>query len=348
MTTRRRAYDLATITIIAISAAHARAGVEYELVSLLPGDPPGVTSDAYGIDDRYDVVGFSDLGGTRRAFLYRTGVLTPLDTPDGATSTPTDVNKRRRVVGQVSTPAGNAAAIWDRGLLQLLDGFGGVDALATAVNRRGDVVGWSTVPGEQTVRPFVVRGGLLADIGTFPDGTSAWAEDVNDAGVVVGWGNRIDGLDVVIHAARWQNGAVDDLGTLGGPYSRALAVNDHGDVAGFSLRSDSLTTVAFLRPANGAMIDLGTLGGNFSWADDVNGDGVVVGFSSRGTGSDHAFVWRDGVMSDLNDLIAPNSGWELLHARAINRRGEIVGVGIDRNHGGFGFVLRPCRLRRCS
>ena len=41
----------------------------------------------------------------------------------------------------------------------------------------------------------------------------------------------------------------------------------------------------------------------------------------------HAFLYREGRMQDLNDLIPSGSGWVLEEARAINDRGQIVGFG---------------------
>ena len=43
----------------------------------------------------------------------------------------------------------------------------------------------------------------------------------------------------------------------------------------------------------------------------------------------HAFLWQDGVMTDLNDLpIVAGSGWILTAATAINDNGDIVGTGL--------------------
>ena len=45
------------------------------------------------------------------------------------------------------------------------------------------------------------------------------------------------------------------------------------------------------------------------------------------SGGSHAFVYIDGKMWDLNDLIQPNSGWRLDWATGINDFGQIVGNG---------------------
>jgi hypothetical protein len=55
----------------------------------------------------------------------------------------------------------------------------------------------------------------------------------------------------------------------------------------------------------------------------------------------HAFVWRAGVLSDLNDLIGPNSGWDRLqYAYGINELGQITGLGI-LNGVERAFLLTP-------
>jgi probable HAF family extracellular repeat protein len=70
-----------------------------------------------------------------------------------------------------------------------------------------------------------------------------------------------------------------DLGTLGGKVSTAFAINDHGQVVGWSLTADD-EQHAFSWTAAGDMVDLGTLGGSSSEAFAVNSSGLVVGFSS--------------------------------------------------------------------
>ena len=82
------------------------------------------------------------------------------------------------------------------------------------------------------------------------------------------------------------------------------------------------------------VIDLGTLGGTFSGATGVNNKGWVDGFSTLPgetctpptSGCDeHAFLWRDGVMTDLGALGGPNSGVGFWGRRA-NDLGQIAGT----------------------
>lgn len=77
-----------------------------------------------------------------------------------------------------------------------------------------------------------------------------------------------------------------DLGTLGGSDSRALAINDQGQVVGNSLTA-VFTSHAFSWTQAGGIVDLGTLGGPHSNAVAVNESGQVAGSSylamARGT-----------------------------------------------------------------
>jgi probable HAF family extracellular repeat protein len=78
------------------------------------------------------------------------------------------------------------------------------------------------------------------------------------------------------------------------------------------------------------MTELGSLGGTQTNPLAINDRGQVVGSSRTATSgtSTHAFLWENGEIVDLNDLIVPGSGWVLQQATCINASGQIVGTGL--------------------
>ena len=115
-----------------------------------------------------------------------------------------------------------------------------------------------------------------------------------------------------------------DLGTLGGPSSTAMDVNNRGQVVGYSDVSgggDSGIRHAFLWQ-KGKMKDLGTLGGRNSTALLINELGQAAGDSEYGVSEDqHAFFWVNGRMMDIGTL---GGSWS--RAVDLNDRGQVVGV----------------------
>jgi probable HAF family extracellular repeat protein len=131
---------------------------------------------------------------------------------------------------------------------------------------------------------------------------------------------------------------------LGGDHSEANAINNRGEVVGFSKNRNGATRAFLWRPGRG-MRGLGTLGGSGSGAEDINDATQVVGSSETSDGSVHAFLWtaargmevlwtRRGGMRSLGTLDgAPDAG-----ADAINTHRRVVGTSADFFHP---FVWTP-------
>jgi probable HAF family extracellular repeat protein len=94
------------------------------------------------------------------------------------------------------------------------------------------------------------------------------------------------------------------------------------------------------RPARDwTLIDIGTLGGGMSNATAVSDSGYVVGCSERaGASGQHAFIYRDGVMRDLDPDGAPGI---TSCAFAVNNEGIVAGrIGEDIVVWGGGVATR--------
>ncbi len=131
------------------------------------------------------------------------------------------------------------------------------------------------------------------------------------------------------HAFLWtpEAGGVD-LGTLGGPSSRALDINEEGEIVGWS-QVDTLTR-GFLYH-NGQMNDLGDIPQGIlveSKALGINNNGQIVGYGITVDGKKRALIHdRQKGWQDLNELNDQAAEWELTEATANNDYGVIVGNG---------------------
>jgi len=138
----------------------------------------------------------------------------------------------------------------------------------------------------------------LPNPGGLSSGGAAFA--VNDAGQIAG----ISAPTGFFQAVRWDSVTSDPviIGPLrGGVGGEARAINALGDVAGrTTFPSLEVRAMLHLR-AEDELIDLGVLGGSFSEALGVNTLREVVGVSSTAT-IGHGFLWKEGVLYDLNDL----------------------------------------------
>jgi probable HAF family extracellular repeat protein len=130
-------------------------------------------------------------------------------------------------------------------------------------------------------------------------------------------------------------------------------ISDDGEIIGsadFSSTGGSPFDAYVWR--KGAATDLGTLPVDcYSRAMAINSHAQLVGLalSCLNFDFDHAILWENGAIFDLNTLIPKNSSLQLAFADDINDLGEVVGMGVPPGVDpsnvltqGHAFLLIPC------
>ncbi len=256
------------------------------------------------------------------------------------------INNSGQVVGYSIMSDGSTchAFLYDGGPMTDLGTLGGADlsSRANGINTSGQIVGYSMTTGNVS-HAFLYSGGAMTDLNSTLAPNSGWLLQegyaINDGGQIVGIGGYFGSYT---HGFLYSNGGVTDLDADYTHESFPQAINSHGQVAGYALVGGRQN--AFLYNG-GAWTNMGTLGGSYSAAFGINTKGQVVGWSDwSGTvfSSDiHAFLYDNGTMTDLNDLIDPASGWKLYGAGGINDAGQIVGWGYNSSGQQEAFLLTP-------
>ena len=345
------------------------------------------------------VIGVSSASAQTVAFTYTVTDLGVLPDQKDNSSRPAALNDQ----GQVAGTAGTSAFRYTNGGKPQMEDLGKETVTSIArgfgINSPGQVVGDSTFGKTQVSHAAIFVNGAAIDLGTLKKaGAFSRANGINASHQAVGFaGDQRDGQNsraFIIDTSNRFNHLVD-LGTLGGAYAQAWAINDTGFVTGNSQTSDHITTSpvshAFIWSTKG-MYDLGTIGGDFSYGTAINSNNHIAGYSTIDAGNNRvhaflqiandmvdlgslsgaslemdysyafgvnvydqvvgytylpvngpwsvAFVYTNGLMQNLNDLIGDAANnYRLDCATAINDNGEIVAIAYDNSAEAFHAVL---------
>lgn len=279
--------------------------------------------------DRFPYMAWGDLGTTTHAYVWENGELTDLGAVDNTLSSYSTWISSNGIVAGASEKAAfdplvpgivnpsvpdfpeTTAVVWHNGRITDL-GFlpgGGYESQAVSVNNRGEVVGAATnlIPDANS---FALVSVFLLGTG-YPYQSRAFIWDST-------------------HGMR-------DLGTLGtGHDAAATAINEQGQVIGYSYKDTTtpggcflalsfqsvLDMGAFIWDEQHGMRDLGNFGGTCTMATALNNHGQVVGSSNvSGDLYQRPFIWENGMLRDLGGSLGGNGAG----ATRINEKGEVTG-----------------------
>jgi probable HAF family extracellular repeat protein len=173
--------------------------------------------------------------------------------------------------------------------------------------------------------------GSTTELGIFIGKINMVARDINSLGDIIVNSQYADGS---WQASVYRNGKMYDLDITGkDPY--ALGINNAGQIIGYLTNQEGLQ--------QGFLYDNGTI--SFIISPDVGGT-IVSGINNNGDiigcgGTTYgAFIYRNGKMTNLNDLITPELG-RITAASGINDIGQIVATGLNTDSFPTVYLLTP-------
>ncbi len=210
---------------------------------------------ATGINNSGSIVGghtsANNYGG--KIFIYKDGIMTDLGQCDSIGCSATDINNSGQIIGNIWVDYGKSHGfLYDSG--QVID-LGYLDSSpnlsrARSINDTGQIVGYS---GDNA---FLYDNGQMIDLGTF-GGFKSMANDINNNGQIVGSYSLLKEVNlpykktqVYSHAFFYDNGQMFDLANLGGISSVAVAINNNGQIVGYSTDSYNQKHAVLWNPIN--------------------------------------------------------------------------------------------------
>lgn len=342
-----------TISAAVLAVASQALAQSYTVVDL--GTLGGENSFARDINNAGQITGKSYVTSADDvlSFIWQDGIMLDI----GSLNYPKDysyasaINNSAQICGV--SPIENYsqhAFLWQDGVMEDLGTLGGAASYAYDINSFGDVVGWSNPPSSNVRNAVLWGGDKVIDLGVLVEGLNNGARGINNRQEVVGYGSVANSIP---RGFLWRDGEMIQLPmSEGATKSSAYKINDYGAIVGTIKVAEGVRhpVIWITKDFPGiTIIDLG-LPEKFSsgLCQNLNNVGQVVGWYNELCGEEDAcprpFIWENGELHMLNDLIPVDSGWDLRYVQAINDLGQIVGWGLPSSEELYvfhGFLLNP-------
>ncbi len=201
--------------------------------------------------------------------------------------------------------------------------LGGDSSEAADVNNAIQIVGASTISGQTGIIAFLWEEGRMVPL-TASGSMSTRAFAINDLGEIAGTALSGSGESADQWPILWAGGMTTTLASINNTPAAARAINNNGLIAGNTTGKNSSHLLLWQGTSLSVTIPISSGLGS---VNGLNNAGQMVGHIENKQGSRSAFLWQDGVLSNLGTL-----GGSSAEANDINDKAQIVGGASTSNN----------------
>jgi len=262
-----------------------------------------------------------------------------------------DINCKGQITGTSTFPGnGNYRAFkWSPGSQGMIN-LAQMDynSHGSAINKRGRVVGWgSSNNGDGSILYFKNDNSVQELVSLSGSNTDGAALSINDKSMIVGK-STLDsqGPNPFTHATFWHKNKIWDISKRALNDNEAIAnyVSNDKKIVGTQVNPVTQTTEGFVLDLNNGNVDL--IPGLYNGVAAplaINRNDIAVGYNTPHSGFTRAFVWENGVTTDIG------SNEFASYAYDINRHDVIVGFEYESNEGAtYAYAYRDGVLKNLN
>ena len=243
------------------------------------------------------------------------------------------INDHGTVVGEATAAARaeQQAFVYANGVYRDLGGLtSAVSSHARDVNNAGTVLVQYIAPDSSWGSYVWSEAGGVRDIGNLNSANDyTWGQAINDRGQVAG---QSRGLDGYIHAFRWTDGTMQDLGALPSGKEVGSGINgisEQGEVFGSYYFGSDTTSFVIRDSGTEYFPSLGKI-------VYIDKQGRIYGKDETG----HPVYVENGVVTYIADMIIGGYEWSI-GMNAVNESGQILGIACRASDCNYSVLLSP-------